>query len=159
MSPKAPLTQSVENLLNPAYCALLIEAATREHAKETGRSMPFALAFLILPLCLPSSFRDALPKSKSTVFHAWLNANGHLRAELPAFTTAYAPYTRKALRYGLQCGALKLEEDALRTRPKTPTLNASTDTAEALAKATFLGRWLGTAGTTQSVFMMGGIRP
>jgi hypothetical protein len=51
----------IANLLNPAFCALLLAQAVRGYQEETKVGLPYALAFLVLPLVLhkPTMTRSA----------------------------------------------------------------------------------------------------
>ena len=54
------------NLFNPAFCALILAAALREHEKESRAPMPYSLTLLVLPLALHMEMRAFLLSNNST---------------------------------------------------------------------------------------------
>src|SRR5215204_450597 len=79
MQPWAARVIEEANLFNPAFCATVLAKAADEFAKKANRPLPFALAFLILPIVLHHGTRSALPGSTVTSLLPWL-----VRAPFPA---------------------------------------------------------------------------
>ena len=65
----------IAHLLNPAFCSTLLFESITGYKQENGSGMPFATAFLVLPVVLHKPTRDHLPKSIATKLHAWIQDN------------------------------------------------------------------------------------
>ena len=53
-------------LFNPAFCAVVLNSATKAYEAKSGESMPVVYAFLILPSALHKPTRDALPSTTAS---------------------------------------------------------------------------------------------
>jgi hypothetical protein len=52
-----------KNLFNPAFGAMLVAETINDFQKKTNNPLPFAVAFLILPIVLHEATRAALARS------------------------------------------------------------------------------------------------
>ncbi|WP_414577239.1 three component ABC system middle component [Anabaena sp. CCY 9402-a] len=52
------------NLLNPAFCSIILHNAIKGYQNEKKQGMPYPLLFLLLPLVLHNSTRNALLLSR-----------------------------------------------------------------------------------------------
>jgi len=153
----------IANLLNPAFCALLLAQAVRGYQEESAAGMPYALAFLVLPLVLHKPTRDALPNSIASRMHPWLETNQQAQVGFADRCIAVADYTKEALIYSVALRLLRIGADArLETafqRMRRPTWPTDSEPFACFDGARFLGRWLSHAGQTATIFAMWGIRP
>lgn len=154
------------NLFNPAFCAALIAKAASEFSKKTAASLPFALAFLVLPVVLHQGTRRALPGSTITSLLAWIQDHREHLVGFPNRVQHLSGITREALVFGVQHGTLTLAADgALRPGPQYKSATDKrtdlfTDEArDCVERAGFLGRWFASAGTTPTIFAAWGVTP
>src|SRR5262249_804766 len=96
------------NLFNPAFCATLLVKAVEEFSKKASSAFPFALAFLILPIVLHRSTREALPGSTITSLLPWLQENRQHLVEFPMRVKRLRAITQEAILFGLQYQTLAL---------------------------------------------------
>jgi hypothetical protein len=154
------------NLFNPAYCAVLLAEASKDFIKKAARPLPFPLAFLILPIILHRSTREALPASTVTSLLPWIQENREHLVDFSTRVQRLSAIGREAILFGLQTEALSLSaEGALVlglghrsiTAKRTPLFTAEArDCAE---RAGFIGRWFAVAGSTATIYAAWGIAP
>src|SRR6202521_325469 len=97
MRPWEDRPAEVANLLNPAFCGWIIFQCVKSHIDESdGRPMPYALAFLVLPLVLHRYTRETM-KSTTRHLQVWLNGNQQSKIGLAERARSLVPYSREAL--------------------------------------------------------------
>jgi len=154
------------NLLNPAFCSILIQHAIKGYQKEKSQGMPYPLLFLVLPLVLHNSTRNALPNTTRTKLHVWLQKQPEVHIRFSDRASFLVPYTKEALVFGMQTDIINICEDGKFTwvKGKLKPISAiswSSDTEPAICckKAEFIGRWLAQAGEVSTIYTMWGICP
>lgn len=153
------------NLLNPPFCALTLSLAVEDYAKSLPDGMPFALAFLVLPIVLHKPTRESLPQRTTRALSSWLDEHEELRATFAERARALSPYVREALLYSLVHARLRLSDQGrLLVGTKTRGFSlyvatASYEVRDCLTKAQFVGRWLTSAGNVPTIFALWGVRP
>lgn len=165
MRPWTDRTIEEANLFNPAFCALLIARCCKDFQKTQHR-MPFALAFLVLPIVLHPGTRRALPYSTITSLHSWVQGNGATIGALPQHARALTPYAREAIIYGIRNAILALDDSGnlIVGKAYIASLDLDSDAItpdvrESLERASFLGRWFAAAGSPFVVFSTIGVTP
>lgn len=149
-------------LLNAAFCAVVLRTATRAYVAEIKRGLPLPLAYVLLPLVLHKTTRDALPPSTRTRMLTWLATSPAARLGVPDRVRRVAPYVREALIFAVQHEVLSLDESARlwpatrRLRPYVP--NAGSDAASCLSRAELLGRWFARSGDPATVLAAWGLQ-
>jgi len=154
------------NLFNPAFCAALLAKTAEEFTKKAQQPLPFALAFLVLPVVLHRGTREALPGSTITSLLPWIQAHGEQLVNFAGRVQSLAPITREAILFGAQhetiaiaasggiaVGARKLSATERRTGLFTDEARDCVD------RAGFLGRWFAAGGTQSTIFSAWGIAP
>src|SRR2546426_163924 len=101
--------EEVANLLNPAFCGHLIYASVQEHQTEKEKPMPYALAFLVLPLALHASTRATI-KATTRHFEVWIDGNQQIKIGLAVRARSLVPFARETLAFLLQTGVLGVRE-------------------------------------------------
>jgi hypothetical protein len=154
------------NLFNPAFCATVLAKAADEFTKKAKRPLPFAVAFLVLPVVLHRGTRMVLPGSTVTSLLPWIQEN---RAELVDFALRVQRLrgiTREALLFGVQHQTLEITGKgdvtigASRQSATDRRTGLFTDEArECVDRAGFIGRWFAAAGTTATIFAAWGVAP
>lgn len=152
----------VANLLNPAFGAVVLRTAAAAFQRESGRGIPFALLFLILPVALHPPTRGRLPSTTRTHLHSWLEANAAIQVDTIQRVRRLAPYTREAILFAFQHGILAVEMTGdivnARSRMRDP-FEETSDAAAARDAARFLGSWFGKLGDPSFILTIWGIRP
>ena len=152
----------VANLLNPAFGAIVLRDAVIAYGKAADGSMPFAVAFLILPLALHPATRQSLPKSTAALMHAWLEQNTALQADVVQRVRRMLPYTRESLVFALQHQFLAVNGSGrlvnIRARMRDPFPDGS-DPAACRGAAKFIGSWFGKVPDPSFLFSLWGMRP
>src|ERR1700730_16939182 len=97
-------------LFNPAYCATLLVKTTDEFIRKTGRSFPFALTFLVLPIVLHQGTRSALPSSTVTSLLPWIQDNRQQLVDFALRVKRLRTITREAILFGAQHQTLGLTD-------------------------------------------------
>ncbi len=166
MQPWSARVVEEANLFNPAFCATLLAKAADDFARKANRPLPFALAFLILPIILHHGTRSALPGSTVTSLLPWVQDNREQLVEFAQRVRSLYPFTREALLFGIQHQTLMLTGTGdVSVGPKRQSATEKrtglfTDEArECVDRAGFLGRWLSTAGTTATIYAAWGVAP
>jgi hypothetical protein len=154
------------NLFNPAFCATLLAKTADEFAKKARQPLPFALAFLVLPVVLHRGTRMALPGSTITSLLPWIQDNREQLVDFPVRVQRLRAITREALMFGMQHRALTVTaEGDLAPGAKRPSATDRrtplfTDEArQCVDRAGFVGRWFAGAGTTAAIFAAWGVAP
>src|ERR1039457_46678 len=97
------------NLFNPAFCAALLAQAADGFSKKSHSPLPFALAFLILPIALHHGTREALPHSTVTSLLNWIQENKSQLVDFPQRVSRLLPITREAIQFGIAHNILELK--------------------------------------------------
>lgn len=155
------------NLFNPAFCAALVCKAVGDYTKKAaGRPMPFALAFLVLPVVLHRGTRRSLPGSTVTFLLPWLQEHRERLVDFPARARRLKPFGQEAIMFGIARGALAVEDGGglvvnarkIAVTEKTTEL-FTFEAHECIDRAAFLGRWFAAAGTPATIFAAWGVAP
>ncbi|MEH2337869.1 three component ABC system middle component [Nostoc sp.] len=154
------------NLLNPAFCSILLRNAIKNYHAQKKQGMPYSLLFLVLPLVLHGSTRNALPKTTVTKLHIWLQRQPEARVGFGDRTSYLVPYTKEALAFGMQTGIVNICDDGKFTyvngklkRILAVSWSEDTEPYSCCKKAEFVGRWLAQAGEVSTIYTMWGICP
>jgi ABC-three component (ABC-3C) system Middle Component 3 len=99
----------VANLLNPAFCGHVIYGCAEAHESEADKPMPYALAFLVLPLVLHSETRSTM-KANTRHFEVWLSVNPEIKVGLATRARSLVPFARETLGFLQRSGTLTIRE-------------------------------------------------
>lgn len=151
-------------LSNPAFCVELLSRTAVDYEKSRAAPLPWALAFLSVPLALHPGLRDVLPRRSDTAFGSWALVHQHILVHVPGRVMALRPIVREALLFGLSARALTLEGGGLAIGDSPVRLSArpkaTTEDADEIRKAAaLLGRWFAAQASTASVLQGFGVRP
>lgn len=146
-------------LLNPAFLAVLVAEAARGHLDERAVPMPFALAFLAVPLVVHEPTRESLPTISTSMF-TWLQRRPQARVYIPALAVQFVGPVREAIRLGARHDALILStggalEPGGLVRPRRGA--QTSDLVRCRDRAHFVGRWLARAGDSGTVLSAWGL--
>jgi hypothetical protein len=152
--PRIPAT-----MLNPALVAAIESVAAREYEATGDRLMTWPLAYLVAPMVLHRSTREALPRSITTHLTNWVAREPLLRAGFPYRAAELAPRVREALRFGVRHGVLEIDGGALRGTLRPPASTTSLTERDTLLKsAGLVGRWLTKIENPSTAFALLGVK-
>ena len=149
-------------LLNPAFVALVLWHSATGFKKESSEGLPLVLSFLVPPLAMHPSTREALPKTVRTSQRVWLQEHPFLKEGFAARARSLAPVVREALGLAVATGVLKVEGSKIVAHDLAGGNNAYLETEEMTAtfkQAAFLGRWFARAGDSSSIYTAWGVQP
>lgn len=153
----------VANLLNPAFCSILLRDSIVDFQREKEQGMPYSLSFLVLPLVLHKPTRETLPRNIRTQLHVWLQRKPEVRVGFSERTRHLVPYTKEALVFGIQEDVIVVSGSGtlISGDRRLGSLPWSRDAEPSVCrnKARFVGRWFARAGDISTVFTMWGICP
>ena len=158
------------NLLNPAFCAVVLWHAAKGYQTEAAAAndamaaLPIELAFVGASFVLRGQTRRHLPSTVRTSLATWIQDHPLERSAVAKGVVILRPYVREALLFGAQHGALAIagrhvtsEQSA--TRKMTSYLRqSSADVRDCVSQAHFVGRWLHKGGTPSTVMAMLGVQ-
>jgi len=153
----------IAHLLNPAFCSSLLCESIAGFEQEVGAGMPYAIAFLALPVVLHKPTRDLLPKSIVTKLHAWTQKNQSVRIGFAERVRWTIPYTKEALHYATMAELIYISDDGIlvskKKRLRKLAWPKTSEPSVCKNKARFVGRWFSLAGDTSTLLAMWGVRP
>lgn len=152
-------TPETAALLNPAFCAEVLYAFTKEFAAEDERGAPYPLTFLVLPLALNEQVCAAMLPRPPRYLHSFFAKQPGVRIGFAERVRAFAPFSREALLFLGQRGLIEFEGDrirpagALTRKTEPPGLQMHFKTARAVA------RWFSAHDDVVSLYLLWGISP
>lgn len=161
-------THEERNLLNPAFCSMLLWHAAKgasENSNSIRTSLSFNEAFLILPLALHQNTRESLPVRVSSSFPVWISANPLIVASLPERAKSLVPYTKEAITFGTSGGIFGIESEEIEivsdyaSRVRAAMRQTSAEVQQCMKKSEFLGKWFAHTGSPETIFTLLGVRP
>ena len=164
MKPWTDRPREVAFLLNPAFFAAAVEEVAKGYQDEASGPIEVPLLFVAIPLALHLETRAAFPRSIATRHNAWLENHQELRVGFSDRCRSIAPYVREAIVFGGQHGVFSVTTDgrlalSRASRRSVRRSPGSQDVLAAMQAAKFVGRWLASAGPTNTVFALWGVRP
>jgi hypothetical protein len=155
----------LSNLLNPAFLGAIIRQSVDGFTAVTSQPMPFELAFIVLPLVLHGDTRITLPARTSTRFHMWIQLHKERSIDFHERARELVPYGRQAIIFAAHRDVLKFSTSGRLSAGESTLRGASAltkrseDYGDIYKRSEFVGKWLGSAGTSATVFSLMGIRP
>ncbi len=102
----------IANLINPAFCSLLLHSSVGDFSREKKTGMPYALLFLVLPLTLHEPTRTSLPNDTRISLAEWFKEQPEeFGYTFVCQTRQLIPYTREAFMFGMQRGLFDTDEN------------------------------------------------
>ena len=149
-------------LLNPAFCSRLLYAAIVEYESKSGKSMPFPLIYLILPLVLHKRTREKI-NSKIKLLN-WTQSNQELLIGFQPRAKGLVEITNESVEFLLCSGIVQINDmgEIIKDPSKqklSETMFLNTEISQCINKSKHIARWFIGAGTTENVFACLGVRP
>lgn len=153
----------VANLLNPSFCGILLREFVSAYEDERQQGVPYELVFLVLPIVLHKSTREALPRTVRTQMHVWLQRNPSVRIQFADRTRELIPFTKEALIFLMQRQLLSLDSEGLLVidsgKYKKTIGTGTGEIYDCIKRAKFVGKWFAQAGSSSTIYTMWGICP
>ena len=165
-------TRTIEqrNLLNPAFCSVMLWKVANAYQAEAAKPndaaalLPIELAFVSASFVLRGQTRRQLPSTVRTSLATWIHDQPLERSAVAKGVVILRSYVREALLFGCQHGVLSIHGrhvagDAAATRKIARYLEQSSpEVRDCAGQAGFVGRWLHRAGTVATVLAMLGVQ-
>lgn len=165
----ASLAFEERNLLNPAFCSILLWQAASGYAgssrADVAAGIPFELGFLVLPMVLHRETRETLPRTTATTMAVWLDSYPLARTHIASRAMAMVPFTKEAMAFGGLHGFLHFPSASVIAVPRWKRKvsgvlrNSSDEVARCGSRAEFLGKWFARSGDAATVLAMMGLKP
>ncbi len=157
------VAKEINNLYNPAFCALVIHKCIEEYQDKTNHGLPYPLCFLILPIILDKKNRESLPGVRSTLIYSWIQNNPEVSIDFDKKVKALISITKSAILFGHNYSDIQIDEKGdvyIAASQKEPKSKELTDEVkECISKSKLLGRLFANAGSTKTIFTFLGIKP
>lgn len=155
-------THEVAYLLNPAFCGRILYSTIKTYNEILNRAFPFPLIYLVLPLVLHKQTRINI--SSRTQLLVWVQKYSQLLIDFPRRTRELVPISNEAIEFLLQTGKIVLTPNGeLEIVPTSRTLSktkyADSEVKECLTKAEHVAKWFASAGKTETIYIVLGVRP
>jgi hypothetical protein len=155
----------VANLLNPAFCCLVMTSSIVGYSSNGKKGMELPLLFIVLPIILQKKTRDKLPRTSRTSLASWINDNQLLRLSLQERVIHLKPFVEESILFGLFHNWLFLNESGiLETKINDNDINRllrkfESETKECVQRSKLVGKWFAKSGSTETVMALWGVRP
>lgn len=158
------------NLLNPAFCAVVVWHLSKGYRAEAAASnaappgLPIELAFVGPSLVLRGQTRKELPGTVRTSLATWVQDHPLERSAVAKGVAVLRPYVREALLFGGQHGTLTmtgrhvLNDEQFAKKVTAYLKQSSADARDCAHQALFVGRWLYRGGTPSTVMALLGVQ-
>jgi hypothetical protein len=168
MSPWREQPAEQARLFNPAFLGALVLCAVRGYEREStdGRQgLPYALAFLAVPVVLHKMTRDALPKTVATSLAAWISVNAYAQVGFAERASAMVPMVKDSIATACHGGLIDIQGPRLHGMAKLRSVERfvtsikSPEVVDCVKRAIFVGRWFAGSGDYRTVMALWGVRP
>ena len=152
----------IRNLLNPAFCGVVLFRALAGFQGEDGKGMPFSLSFLVLPLCLHRQSRETLQHGNRSYFLKVVADHPELQVGFGRRCTDVLPFTLEALGLLMHVGTLTVQPDGCLLSYSDgvrKTISGTSETVACQRVATFLGKEFARIGDRATIYTTLGVRP
>lgn len=147
-------------MLNPALLAVVIAASAIEYERADGDPMPWPLAFLVAPLVMHRGTREALPRTTRTHLGSWVAQHAIEHAGFARRAQSLTDPVREGLRFGLANEVLRVDDQGrLSGSIASPGPGKGSETAQLVAKAGLVGKWLTKVDNPATAFIVLGVAP
>lgn len=134
------------------------------YSEKDTSGLPYPLAFIILSIILHDPTFKLLPRNARTSLPAWIQENNSVRILFAERVISLKTHTREAILFSSQYGWLILN-NRNRLQIKTPNFitqrhlrKLDDETTVFIKRSRFLGKWLASVSSPQTVLTLWGIR-
>ena len=153
----------IANLLNPAFCAVILYATVAEYQKKAKLGMPFSLLYLLLPILLHQGTRSRINSRTNMV--VWLQRNSDALVGFPERARCLVIFTNEAIECLLLQQIVQVENGGLviqkvLSKAKMDKLAADDpEISDCIQKAAHVGRWFHSMRAEENIYAAWGVRP
>lgn len=152
----------IRNLLNPAFCGLILFRAMQGFEEEDSAGMPFSLSLVVLPLCLHKESREAIAASSRSYLLKVTEKHPQIHVGFAERASAMLPYALEGFGLLMQQGCIAVSDDGrLLTMPNKvrKSVTGTDETKSCQRVARFIGREFARISDRVTVYTSFGIRP
>lgn len=152
----------IRNLLNPAFCGLVLFRALQGYEAEDTRGMPFSLSLLLLPLCLHKDSREVIATNSRSYLLKTTERNPQVMVGFADRAAHMLPYAFEGFGLLMERGCIVISDDGrIQTVPNTvrKTIKGTDETVSCQKVARILGREFARIADRVTVYTSFGIRP
>ena len=152
----------VRNLLNPAFCGLVLYRAMAAFQEIDARGMPFSMSLLILPLTLQKQSREVIQRGNRNYLLKIIADHPELQVDFGQRCTDIFPFTLEALGVLGSVGTMSVQADGrliVVADGVKKTVTGRDETKATQRVAIFLGKEFARIGGSSTIYSTMGIRP
>lgn len=152
----------IRNLLNPAFCGLVLFRALQGYEAEDARGMPFSLSLLVLPLSLHKDSREIIATNSRSYLLKTTENNPQVMVGFADRATNMLPYAFEGFGLLMERGCIAISDDGrIRTVSNTvrKTVKGTDETVSCQKVARIVGREFARIADRVTVYTSFGIRP
>ena len=151
-------------LLNPAFIGATVWSCARGYSSTNDEDLPYALAFVAVPIVLHKTTREGLPRSTRTSMASWLAENARAHVGFADRAGALVPLVKEAVLFASTGALLTVNDGCLIAghRPRSMARferEAMNEVKACIKKAEFVGKWFAGSGDYATVMALWGVAP
>ncbi len=156
-------TPEIANLLNPAFCGLVIYTTVAEYQKKVNEGLPFPLMYLILPIILHKNTRNRITSKTNMV--VWLQQYQDILVGFPVRARNLVSFTNEAIEFLLYHNNIIIENKRAIISKKISKakinryISADQEISECISKAAHVGRWFYNMRSVENIYAAWGVKP
>ena len=162
LSLKETYSSETFNLLNPAFCGLILMSTAQAYYRASGLGMPLSLSYLALPLVLHEESRRLIGKQR--YFAVWVATNQELLVGFSERASALVPFVSSALDFLLREKNIRITKGRLvilqpiKTSAE-PKLSSDDEIVDCVKHADLLGKLFSKANGDVDIYSALGVKP
>jgi len=152
----------IRNLLNPAFCGLILFRAIEGYQEGDDRGMPFSLSLLVLPLCLHKYSREVIANRSRSYLLKTMEKNPELTVDFAERVTSTLPFVFEGFGLLLERGCVSITSDGrIHAVPKKvrKSVTGTDETILCQRVARIVGKEFARISDRATVYTTFGIRP
>lgn len=152
----------IRNLLNPAFCGLVLFRALQGYEAEDARGMPFSLSLLVLPLCLHKDSREVIATNPRSYLLKTTEKHPQVMVGFADRATHMLPFAFEGFGLLMERGCIAISDDGrIQTVPNKvrKTVKGTDETVSCQRVARIVGREFARIADRVTVYTTFGIRP
>ena len=157
----------IANLLNPAFCSIILHNSIKGYQSKQELGMPFPLIFVILPIILHPKTREILPSTTNKNFYSWLREYPQIYIGFSNRAKSLVRHTKESVAFGIKQQIFQVNNDGRIILVKKKKLfrnpkqiwSEESDSYQCYSKANFVGKWFTKISDVSNIFVALGIRP
>ena len=158
----------IANLINPAFCAILLRDAIAAYGKKDERGMNYLLVYLILPLVLHNKTRRSIPNRGNLTLIEWIEKHEMNNWVFVDHIRQLIPFAKEALIFAIQQGVIVFGDQesnysnlllSSKDLPTDDTWTQNSVPGDCRNKAKIIGEWFADIAEATTIYRAFGIRP